>query len=62
MIMDGLTEEQAQAEIDRIDEERESAMFADPSIFNDEVDTNNSTDNDTDTKVDNKFDNAKDDE
>lgn len=34
MLMDGLTEEQAQAEIDRIDEENEQAMIADPSIFN----------------------------
>jgi SPP1 family phage portal protein len=36
MIMDGLTEEQAEAEIKRIDEEKEQAMIADPSIFNEE--------------------------
>lgn len=35
MIMDGLTEEQAEAEIERISEETESTgTFADPSIFN----------------------------
>lgn len=37
MVMDGLTEEQAVAEIARIDEEKEAAMMADPSVFNDEV-------------------------
>lgn len=57
MIMDGLTEEQAEAEIKRIEEERESAMIADPSIFNDNVDTN--TNISTKDNVDNKFDNAK---
>jgi SPP1 family phage portal protein len=38
MVMDGLTEEQAQAEIDRINEEKEQAMsmLAEPSIFNEE--------------------------
>jgi hypothetical protein len=37
MVMDGLTEEQAQAEIDRINEEKEEAMsmMADASVFND---------------------------
>ena len=64
MIMDGLTEEQAEAEIKRIDEEREANMVADPSIFNDvDTDTNIGTDIesdvDTDNKVDNRFDNAK---
>ncbi|WP_242278575.1 phage portal protein [Bacillus cereus group sp. BfR-BA-01313] len=51
MVMDGLTEEQADAEIKRIDEEKEAAMVADPSIFNDpaELDVN---------KRDNKQDNA----
>lgn len=57
MIMDGLTEEQAEAEIKRIEEERDSAMIADPSIFNDNVDTD--TNIGTNDKVDNKFDNAK---
>lgn len=37
MVMDGLTEEQAQAEIDRIDEEKEAMMVADPSIFNEDL-------------------------
>ncbi|MDF2612552.1 MAG: hypothetical protein K0S71_338 [Clostridia bacterium] len=38
MIMDGLTEEQADNEIERIKEEQEAAgMFADPSIFNEEI-------------------------
>lgn len=37
MVMDGLTEEQADAEIKRIDDEKEAAMVADPSIFNDPV-------------------------
>jgi Phage portal protein, SPP1 Gp6-like len=32
----GLTEEQAEAEMERIKEEREAAMVADPSIFNEE--------------------------
>lgn len=38
MIMDGLTEEQAQAEIDRINEEKEQAMLmvGDPSVFNED--------------------------
>ncbi|MFX5501881.1 phage portal protein [Bacillus subtilis] len=38
MIMDGLTEEQAQAEIDRINEEKEQAMqmVAEPSVFNED--------------------------
>jgi SPP1 family phage portal protein len=38
MVMDGLSEEQAQAEIDRINEEKEQAMsmMADASVFNDE--------------------------
>lgn len=49
MIMDGLTEEEAQAEIDRIEEERESSMVAEPSIFN-AVD---------EERPDNRFDNAK---
>jgi hypothetical protein len=36
--MDGLTEEQAQAEIDRINEEKEQAMLmvGDPSVFNED--------------------------
>lgn len=37
MIMDGLSEEQAEAEIRRIDEEKEANMVAEPSIFNDEI-------------------------
>ncbi|WP_353856772.1 phage portal protein [Bacillus sp. Bos-x628] len=38
MIMDGLTEEQAQAEIDRINEEKEQSMqmVAEPSVFNED--------------------------
>ncbi|MHC5291066.1 phage portal protein [Bacillus licheniformis] len=54
MVMDGLTEEQADAEIKRIDEEKEQAMslVAEPSIFNeDEEDL-------PQDKVDNRFDNA----
>ncbi|MDQ0976629.1 hypothetical protein QFZ31_006681 [Neobacillus niacini] len=34
MVMDGLSEEQAEAEIKRIEDEAEQAMIADPSIFN----------------------------
>jgi len=36
--MDGLTEEQAQAEIDRINDEKEEAMLmvGDPSVFNED--------------------------
>lgn len=37
MVMDGLTEEQAEAEIKRIDDEAEASSFAEPSIFNDEI-------------------------
>lgn len=59
MIMDGLSEEQAQAEIDRIEEEKEQAMIADPSIFNVEGvktghDPNTDTGTDTGTKDDTK--------
>lgn len=48
MIMDGLTEEQAEAEIKRIEEEKEAMMVADPSIFND---PDNGTDTDTDVET-----------
>lgn len=37
MILDGLTEEQADEEIKRIDEENESQKLADPSIFNENI-------------------------
>lgn len=36
MLLDGLTEEQADEEIKRIDEEKEANLLADPSIFNEE--------------------------
>lgn len=36
MLLDGLTEEQADEEIKRIEEEKKAAMIADPSIFNEE--------------------------
>ncbi|MDA1509583.1 phage portal protein [Bacillus cereus] len=54
MIMDGLSEEEAQAEIDRINEEKETAMsmVAEPSIFNDDPETDVSTDTDTKDKGD----------
>jgi len=62
MIMDGLSEEEAQAEIDRINEEKEQAMsmVAEPSIFNEEdstyvgTDTNTKTDTETKPKEDTK--------
>jgi SPP1 family phage portal protein len=57
MIMDGLTEEQAQAEIDRIEEEKEQAMIADPSIFNVEgVKTGHDYGTDTGTETDTETD------
>ncbi|MDA2738387.1 phage portal protein [Bacillus cereus group sp. Bc015] len=62
MIMDGLTEEEAQTEIDRINEEKEQAMslVAEPSIFNEEddsnIDTNTGTDDNTNTDTENKDD------
>jgi len=52
MLMDGLTEEQADAEIKRIEDEAKSAMVADPSIFND-VENEDEEDLPEDTK-DNK--------
>ena len=53
MIMDGLTEEQAQAEIDRINEEKEEAMLmvGDPSVFNEDQEAPAENPND---KKDNK--------
>lgn len=64
MIMDGLSEEEAQAEIDRINEEKEEAMsmVAEPSIFNDESNTDISTDTDTKDKGDTKEDTKKEDD
>jgi SPP1 family phage portal protein len=46
MIMDGLTEEQAQAEIDRINDEKEEAMLmvGDPSVFNEDAPVDNPND------------------
>lgn len=50
MVMDGLSEEQAQAELDRIDKEKEDAMISDPSIFNvDGIKTGADTDTSTNT-------------
>ncbi|WP_265182320.1 hypothetical protein [Geomicrobium sp. JCM 19055] len=34
MTLDGLTEEQAEAELERINQERQSQFYAEPSIFN----------------------------
>lgn len=53
MVMDNLTEEQADAELGRIDEEKEASMVADPSIFNDSPSFKD--------KSDNRFDNVEDD-
>ncbi|WP_214796592.1 MULTISPECIES: phage portal protein [unclassified Exiguobacterium] len=46
MYLDGLTEEQAEAELERIKEEQESSMssFASPSIFNEEEEVEETTD------------------
>lgn len=54
MILDGLTEEQAEAELKRIEEERLAAMsmVASPSVFNNEVPAELEV-----GKVDNRFDN-----
>ncbi|MGG0487186.1 phage portal protein [Priestia aryabhattai] len=49
----GMTEEQADAEIKRIEDEREAAMVADPTVFNDgatPTDTKTSTDTSTESK------------
>ena len=56
MIMDGLSEEEAQAEIDRINEEKEQAMsmVAEPSIFNEEESTDVGTDTNTKTDTETK--------
>lgn len=63
MIMDGLTEEQAEAEIDRIDEEREAMLIADPSIFNQEgVKTGHDYEGDTGTGTKDKGDTKKEDD
>jgi SPP1 family phage portal protein len=52
MVMDGLTEEQADAEIKRIDEEKEAMMVADPSIFNEDTETDTDVDTKDDTETD----------
>ncbi|MCS0827395.1 phage portal protein [Cytobacillus firmus] len=49
MKLDGLTEEQADAELKRMKEEQQEAMSAEASIFNTDVSTNTGTNSDTNT-------------